>query len=289
MFKIGDFARLGGVSVRALRHYDEIGLLAPAAVDPDSGYRFYAASQLEVLNRIVALKELGFSLPQIGQIVAGVTASEIRGMYRLRKAQLEEDLAAHQANLAEIERRLRTIEREGLVPDYEITVKPLPAARFAAVRVNAPGFGVPNLEDPFRMGQDQLDAALEAAEVDAEGPAFLCYDRGPGDVIRMYTSVIVSQHVASVPEPAALYDLAPVEHAMSVVRTLADTTPYNDIYAELAQWAEANGYLPVGDGRDILLAATDSEGDPVTMETQWPCRLIDGPAPDVTPTRVTGE
>jgi hypothetical protein len=46
MFSIGEFARLGGVSVRTLRHYDEIGLLRPATVDPDTGYRGYAAGQL---------------------------------------------------------------------------------------------------------------------------------------------------------------------------------------------------------------------------------------------------
>ena len=73
MFKIGDFARLGGVSVRALRHYDEIGLLSPADVDAGSGYRLYAAHQLGPLNRIVALKELGFSLTQIDGILSGVT------------------------------------------------------------------------------------------------------------------------------------------------------------------------------------------------------------------------
>jgi DNA-binding transcriptional MerR regulator len=59
MFSIGEFARLGTVSVRALRHDDEIGLLRPAKVDPETGYRGYSADQLGRLNRIVALKELG--------------------------------------------------------------------------------------------------------------------------------------------------------------------------------------------------------------------------------------
>ena len=54
MFTIGDFARHGRVSVRMLRHYDATGLLRPTRVDPASGYRFYAASQLARLNRIVA-------------------------------------------------------------------------------------------------------------------------------------------------------------------------------------------------------------------------------------------
>jgi DNA-binding transcriptional MerR regulator len=68
MFSIGEFARHGRVSVRMLRHYDAIGLLRPACVDPASGYRFYQASQLAELNRLVALKELGFTLQQVQAI-----------------------------------------------------------------------------------------------------------------------------------------------------------------------------------------------------------------------------
>jgi DNA-binding transcriptional MerR regulator len=80
MFSIGEFARLGTVSVRALRHYDEIGLLRPAKVDPDTGYRGYSAEQLGQLNRIVALKELGLSLAQVRQLLGGITLDELRGM-----------------------------------------------------------------------------------------------------------------------------------------------------------------------------------------------------------------
>ena len=61
MLAIGDFTRLGRVSVRMLRHYDAIGLLRPAHVDPTTGYRSYRAAQLAELNRIVAFKDLGFT------------------------------------------------------------------------------------------------------------------------------------------------------------------------------------------------------------------------------------
>jgi len=66
MLKIGDFARLGQVSVRMLRNYDELGLLTPAHIDQWTSYRSYTADQLARLNRIVALKGLGFSLEAVG-------------------------------------------------------------------------------------------------------------------------------------------------------------------------------------------------------------------------------
>ena len=61
MLSIGDFARLGQVSPRMLRHYDEIGLLSPDRVDPATGYRYYAAHQLARLHRLVALRDLGLT------------------------------------------------------------------------------------------------------------------------------------------------------------------------------------------------------------------------------------
>ncbi|MDZ4875250.1 MAG: hypothetical protein CLLPBCKN_004646 [Chroococcidiopsis cubana SAG 39.79] len=62
MFKIGDFSKLSRVSIKALRLYDEMGLSKPIQVDQFTSYRYYCASQLPRLNRILALKDLGFSL-----------------------------------------------------------------------------------------------------------------------------------------------------------------------------------------------------------------------------------
>jgi DNA-binding transcriptional MerR regulator len=76
MFSIGDFARLGLVSVRMLRHYDAIGLLPPAHVDDVTGYRRYAADQLPRLNRIVALAKLGFTLKQVAELLDDAVSAE---------------------------------------------------------------------------------------------------------------------------------------------------------------------------------------------------------------------
>jgi DNA-binding transcriptional MerR regulator len=90
MLTIGDFARLGQVSPRMLRHYDEIGLLSPDRVDPATGYRYYTAHQLARLHRVVALRDLGFNLDQIGPVLdEELTVDELRGMLRMRRAQIE--------------------------------------------------------------------------------------------------------------------------------------------------------------------------------------------------------
>src|ERR1700761_6124805 len=104
MFSIGEFARHGRVSVRMLRHYDTIGLIRPAVVDPASGYRFYQAAQLAELNRIIALKDLGFTLQQVqAMLEEKVTAAELRGMLKLRRAEIHAQIEAETARLNRIE------------------------------------------------------------------------------------------------------------------------------------------------------------------------------------------
>lgn len=111
MRTIGDFAKLGRVSVRMLRHYDSIGLLTPQVIDPHSGYRFYEIAQLQRLNRIVALKALGIRLDQVRQIVdEELSGPDLRAMLRLRRAEIESQIRHDQYRLAKVEARLRLIE-----------------------------------------------------------------------------------------------------------------------------------------------------------------------------------
>ena len=137
MFGIGDFANLGRVSVRMLRHYDAIGLLRPARVDPATGYRYYTAAQLRRLNRVIALKDLGFTLQQVQTMIdEKVDPGELRGMLRLRRAELAAQLADDNARLARVDARLRMIETEGHMATGDVVLKRIPAMR--VVELSAP-------------------------------------------------------------------------------------------------------------------------------------------------------
>lgn len=142
MFSIGEFARHGRVSVRMLRHYDAIGLLRPACVDRVSGYRFYQASQLAELNRVIALKDLGFTLQQVQTILEEkVTAAELRGMLKLRRAEIHAQIEAETARLARVEARLMTIEDEARVPADGVVIKRLAPVRVGELTGEAAGYG----------------------------------------------------------------------------------------------------------------------------------------------------
>lgn len=111
MLTIGAFARLAGISVKTLRHYATIGLLPPAHIDPDTGYRSYAPEQLFLVNHILVLKDLGLSLSQIGTLLQqGVPLEQLHGMLRLKRAELQDQIAATHELLARVERRLNQLE-----------------------------------------------------------------------------------------------------------------------------------------------------------------------------------
>ena len=88
MLKIGEFSSLSQISIKTLRYYDEVRLLKPMYVDEATGHRYYSASQLPRLNRILALKDLGFPLERIAAALdEGINADILRGMLLLRRAE----------------------------------------------------------------------------------------------------------------------------------------------------------------------------------------------------------
>src|SRR2546421_3378412 len=132
MLTIGDFARLGRVSPRMLRHYDELGLLRPQQVDASTGYRFYAVAQLTRLHRLVALRDLGFGLDQIGAVLDGdLPVDELRGMLRMRQAQIDQTVSDEQARLRRVEARLRALERSTDLELQDVVLKQAQPLRVA--------------------------------------------------------------------------------------------------------------------------------------------------------------
>src|SRR4030095_1616002 len=128
MIKIGDFARLSQVSVVTLRYYDEMDLLKPVRVDDFTGYRYYSVDQLPRLNRILALKDLGFSLEQIRLMLTdGLSLEQLRSMLTLQRVEVEKRLADEQGRLLRIEARLRQIELEDKMSNYDVVLKTAPA------------------------------------------------------------------------------------------------------------------------------------------------------------------
>jgi len=257
---ISEFARLGQVSVRMLRHYDAIGLLSPSHVESSSGYRSYSPDQLQTLNRIVALKDLGFTLDQVGRLLRDdLEAGELRGMLRLKRAQLENEARAVETRLAAVEARLRMIERENTMsPDY--VVKTVPSMRLAARTGTV---------DADRVGE-HIEPMFEAV---AAGLRDVCGSLSTPIATYAETEAgvdVVVGYAYGGPAPAGteVVELPAVTAVCGV--HLGPMARIQESWQELHRWVINNGYNFAGPSREFYVRAeSDDQADWVT-ELQQP-------------------
>lgn len=141
MLKIGDFSKLSQISIRMLRHYDELGLLPPASTDSFTGYRYYSEEQLLTANRIQALKAMGFPLAKIGSLLPLFETPQALLPFL---SQQKERLLAEEALLRQkqqlLENALTRIRKDEWNMNYTVTKKTLPNRFVASVRQVIPSY-----------------------------------------------------------------------------------------------------------------------------------------------------
>ncbi|MEO2680098.1 MerR family transcriptional regulator, partial [Clostridium butyricum] len=124
MFKIGEFSNLSGLSINTLHHYNEIGILKPEKVDDFTGYRYYSAMQLANVNKILALKDAGFSLSEIASILQSTPSIDsIISMLEDKAEILEQALENELKRLNRLRTNIFLIKNGGVPIMNEITVK----------------------------------------------------------------------------------------------------------------------------------------------------------------------
>lgn len=270
MFTIGDFARLGRVSVRMLRHYDALGLLRPAQVDQINGYRGYEAAQLPRLNRIIALKDLGFTLQQVQSILdEKLDVAQLHGMLRLRRAELEAGVAADLDRLARVEARLSMIESEGLMPVNDVIVKRVPTARVATLSAFAASWEPDAIGPVIQPLFAELCRLLEEVGLTQTGPGIAYYEVA-SDGVQVYAAKPVSTELSPASDIAglAVVDLPEVEAATVVYH--GSMYKADAVWQELATWTEANAYTGVGYPREVTLEFVPGDDDRMVTEFQQP-------------------
>lgn len=270
MFAIGEFARHGRVSVRMLRHYDAIGLLEPVSVDPASGYRFYEAAQLSRLNRIIALKDLGFTLQQVASILDDqVSAPELRGMLTLRRAELQAQISTDTARLARVEARLLTIESEGRPTMPSVVVRRIAPLLVAELTGTAASYEPDAITPVIQPLCHDLPRQLCAAGIAITGPPLAYYTDADVDTgaIEVHATLPIGadpagQHdfrVVSLPEvqaAATLIHHGSMDHVLTSIQAMA-------------RWIDANGYRSLGYAREVTLEFGENRDQWVT-ELQEP-------------------
>jgi DNA-binding transcriptional MerR regulator len=252
VFKISDFSRLSMVSVKALRYYDDLGLLKPARVDEFTGYRYYSASQLTRLNRILAMKDMGLSLEQIALLLdKEPTPDQIRGMLRLKQVELRQQLVDGQARLVRIEAWLQAFEQEVTMPTYDVVLKKVAPLQVAQIRDVAPGMEQlgPTLDRLF----DQVLGYISQHGATPVGPGITVYYNA--EFSERDISVGACMSFEGEPgdgEQVKVSSLPAVETMASVIHHGSFST-LKQAYDALLKWIEANGYHISGSNRELNL------------------------------------
>jgi DNA-binding transcriptional MerR regulator len=244
MLKIGDFSRLGQVSIDTLRHYDTLGLLKPAEVDPQNGYRYYAYHQLGRLHRILALKDIGLSLEQIAPMLEeDVSAEQLKGMLKLKRLEITEQIDTEQERLARVEARLKQIDVETHVSSHDVVLKNVRPQLVASIRRV-----IPTHESSIHLYNELLaylaqhdprqwraltlwhDHDYQEQNVDAEATISLNAPVPQTDVVRVY------------------------ELPGGLMASTVHNGPYSrlhEAYSVLSGWVEANRYRHSGPDREL--------------------------------------
>ena len=277
MFRIGEFSRITRVTIDTLRHYDALGLLKPAKVDPFTGYRYYSAKQLRSLNRILALKEVGFSLEEIARILhpAGkLTNDQLRGMLKAQLVRSENEIQAAQERQERILARLHYLNLEDDMPAYEVTLKPVDKLTIAAIREV-----VPALEQmPQRCSEmfDTIARWMQANNLPFGPSLSIYYNEGftREDIDTECAFIIPDPGAAKTARPEAPIEVRQIEAVPLVASTIATDGFYKKAggllpaYNALAQWIEENGYQIAGPPRELFYGSAE-RGD-LTAEVQYP-------------------
>jgi DNA-binding transcriptional MerR regulator len=266
MFKISEFSQLGQVSIKTLRYYDQLGLLKPARSDPYTGYRYYTADQLLRLNRILAFKDLGFTLEQIVHLLdERIPPEQIRGMFRLKQAEIQTLIEEEQARLSRIEGRLHQIESEGKMPSHEIVLKQVESQRVASIRTSASPSSIPQLFE-------QLDLYLQKQGIRSVAtlPHLVLWHgcEECEDATDLEVACPVTQTIA----PCSDIVIRTLPEATRAASILHQCQPQSICCAstDLAIWIEENGYLvpPDQPRREVYLSR--EEGPFYIAEVQIP-------------------
>lgn len=266
LLAIGRFARLTGLSVRAVRHYGELGLLPPAHVDPETGYRYYSVDQISDAATIRRLRSLELALDEIRQIVEAGDPSFTRAR-----------LVEHRAKMAEVaattERILNTLQKliegeEELVPTTadisgEIRIKELPEQKVLVIRER---ISLEEVKNVIPAAFEEISAYLHERGLEAVGPPItICPYADEEGMVDLENAWVVAEDVSGSGRIEAT--TLPACTAL----TYEHRGHYSELdrsYRALQAFVDREGLTVIAEPREIYWTDPDEVPDPADWVTE---------------------
>jgi DNA-binding transcriptional MerR regulator len=278
LLKIGEFSRLGQVSVRMLRHYEKLGLLIPKSTNPHSGYRRYTVKQLPILNRILVLKESGFSLHEVKLLInQDLDSKKLEELHQKKQSELEGQIKETHFRLQMVKQRLSQIAEEGSLPQYDVGIKRQDSLEIASIRRLVPH--ISQMDTACREMHLELHSLIKKNGLSITGPELSIYH------MQEYTEENLDVETAvaiSAPNPGRQYEELEIRTlvAEKSVASLIYDGPQSEVNSgvlSLLSWISKQNLELAGQLREIQLGdfSFDSKGvprkDPV-IELQIPVK-----------------
>ncbi len=265
MFKIGEFSKITQVSVRMLRYYDEQKLLEPRDVDVSNGYRLYAAEQIDELNRIILLRDMGFGVKEMREMLRTWNSGQIRNNLLEQLEKTKENIQTENSRLRQIQGMLQELDQQGKKLDIEIVMKQLPRQQVLSLRRVVPNYycegqlwaelgqylkGIRNTETLFGFSiYHDLDYREENVDIE------ICVVPDSMDV-HSDSEEIISRQVEQVDMAACFMIYGPYSNISRA-------------YHEFALWLERHSeYRMSGENRQICHVAANSTDNPEEYVTE---------------------
>lgn len=238
MLRIGDFSKLSRISIRMLRHYDEIGLLIPKTTDDFTSYRYYSEEQLPIAGRIIALKDMGFDLATIAKILKSYDNPQaIAEFLAVKQAEVQAQAEETAHRLLLLETAIKRLRKDGNAMNYNVTLKTLPERYVASVRKIIPHYDQEGILWHLMM---QETAPLHIQDGDPCYTLAIFHDKGykENDVdVEVQKSVkgsyLDTKHVVFKTEP-------PVQIASATYK--GSYEQIDKVNEAVANWVRDNGY-----------------------------------------------
>jgi DNA-binding transcriptional MerR regulator/DNA gyrase inhibitor GyrI len=267
MYRIGAFSKLGKTTVKTLRHYDEVGLLKPALVDEENGYRYYTTSQLYTLHEAVALRQMGFSVAETLSIIDG---HNVAGILTQRRTELKRELDDISEQTLRLEHYISQ-RKEGLNMEYQAVVKEIPECVIYSKRQVIPHYGALfELIPAIGAAVKQANPGLQCAKPEY---CFNIYPDGEykeTDIDIEFCEAVTEFGVES---DGIAFKTLPAAMIVSVMHR-GSYAGLGSAYAYAFNWIERNGYEPADNPRESYIDGIwnkSSEGEWLT-EVQIPLK-----------------
>ena len=264
MFKIGEFSKLVRVSSRMLRHYEKCGLFYPAEIDRFTGYRQYSAGQIPLLANITALRDMGFSIDEIGETLPHLDDhAYMNRILRAKTAAVKQAIEAEEEKLEMLTQMSDTVRKERNIMVYEVELKKLPPVKALTLRGTIPHYRDEGIlweklgkyigEKRVAVGEGGYSTYFDEEYKETDPDVEIAI---PVEELGKNDGEFIYREYPEIPQAATVRFSGPMDGG------------YDAACEKLAKWLEEQGFAFAGPLRGHVISAPDESSNPDNWLTE---------------------